>query len=307
MLLFVQTEIERNRKMKSGNIFIDNDGADVRKIDINNRNQVLSDYMDMLNRANKNRDRFFRVNSKEWDDFYVYLHSPNNQYWENVDMNTKTYFQNEFCHPKIINSIADFDVLQGPKTYGGFEYKGHPLTDYIHNIVTWEDWHYKWNLEHPDEPEADALHNGIWICFERLLAILSYELKKVNIPVPLDPQRIVNDFHEQKMKHLDERERICESKRIGAKICEANLYQREVELEKLEADHGNKLAERIYSLKIGHKYQFLSIDKQHGMLELCDDKGDHQMEIRFDGTKNKDREVDHSLKCVKEWKKIYNK
>ena len=89
--------------------------------------------------------------------------------------------------------------------------------------------------------------------------------------------------------------------------CEANLYQREVELEKLEADHGNKLAERIYSLKIGHKYQFLSIDKQHGMLELCDDKGDHQMEIRFDGTKNKDREVDHSLKCVKEWKKKHNK
>ena len=42
--------------------------------------KLLSDYMDMLNRANKNRDRFFRVNSKEWDDFYDYLHYPNNQY-----------------------------------------------------------------------------------------------------------------------------------------------------------------------------------------------------------------------------------
>ena len=293
--------------MKSGNIFIDNDGADVRKIDINNRNQVLRDYIDMFDSANKNRDRFFRVNGKEWDDFYVYLFTPNNQYWENVDMTIKTYFQNEFYFPKMINSIADFEVLQGPKAHGGFKYQGHPLTDYIHNIMTWENWHYKWNLEHPNDPEADALHNGIWICFNRVLTILSYELKKVNIPVPLEPQRIVCEFHERKMKHLDERERISESKRISAKICEANLYQREVELEKLEADHGNKLAERVYSLKIGNKYQFLSIDKQHGMLELCDDKGDHQMEIRFDGTKNKDREVDHSLKCVKEWKKKHNK
>ena len=294
-------------KMKSGNIFIDKEGTDTSKIDINNRNHVLRDYIAMCNSAYKNRDKFFCVNGKEWEDFYAYVWSKDNPYWKNVDMTIITYFQNEFRNPKMINNIADFEVLQGPKTHGGFGYKGHPLTDYVHNMVTWEDWHYKWNLEHPDEPDAEALYNGVWLCFDRLLAILSSELKKANIAVPLEPKEIVNAFHEQIMKHLDERQIISEAKRIGAEICEANLYQREVELENLEAAYGNKHAERIYSLKIGNKYQFLSIDKQHGMLEWCDDKGEHIMEIRFDGSKNKKKETNHSLQCVAEWKKKNNK
>lgn len=293
--------------MKNGNIFIDKEGTDIGKIDINNRNQVLRNYIDMRDRAFNNRDKLFFVNGKEWEDFYANIWSPNNQYWKNVDMTIITYFQNEFCHPKMINNITEFDLLQGPKTHGGFEYMGHPLVDYVHNIVTWEDWHYKWNLEHPDEPDSEALYKGIWLCFDRLLAILRSELKKANIVVPLKPEEIVNAFHEQKMKHLDERERISEAKRIGAEICEANLYQREEELEKLEATYGNNHAERIYSLKIGNQYQFLSIDKQHGMLEWCDDKGDHIMEIRFDGIKNKDGDASHSLQCVEQWKRRYDK
>lgn len=291
--------------MKNGNIFIDKEGTDISKIDINNRNQVLRNYIDMRNRAFNNLDKFFFVNGKEWEDFYTNIWSSNNPYWKNVDMTIIAYFQNDFYHPKMVNDIADFDVMQGPKTHGGFGYEGHPLTDYVHNVVTWEDWHLMWNLEHQDEPEAEALYNGIWPCIDRVLAIFCSELKKSNIAVPSEPKEIANAFHEQKMKHLDERERISEAKRIGAKICEANLYHREVELEKFEADHGNKHAERIYSLKIGNQYQFLSIDKQHGMLEYCNDKGEHQMEIRFDGTKNKDGDTNHSLLCVAEWKQKY--
>lgn len=293
--------------MKNGNIFIDKEGTDISKIDINNRNQVLRNYIDMRNRAFNNRDKFFFVNGKEWEDFYTNIWSSNNPYWKNVDMTIIAYFQNDFYHPKMVNAIADFDDMQGPKTHGGFGYENHPLTDYVHNIVTWEDWHLMWNLEHQDEPEAEALYNGIWPCIDRVLAIFCSELKKSNIAVPSEPKEIANAFHEQKMKYLDGRERISEAKRIGAKICEANLYHREVELEKYEADHGNKHAERIYSLKIGNQYQFLSIDKQHGMLELCNDKGDHQMEIRFDGTKNKDGDASHRLQCVAEWKKNYKK
>lgn len=291
--------------MKNGNIFIDKEGTDISEININNRNQVLRNYIDMRNRALNNRDKFFFVNGKEWEDFYTNIWSSNNPCWKNVDMTIIAYFQNDFYHPKMVNDIADFDVMQGPKTHGGFGYEGHPLMDYVHNIVTWEDWHNKWNLEHQDEPEAEALYNGIWPCIDRVLSIFCSELKKSNIAVPSEPKEIANAFHEQKMKHLDERERISEAKRIGAEICEANLYHREVELEKFEADHGNKHAERIYSLKIGNQYQFLSIDKQHGMLECCNDKGEHQMEIRFDGTKNKDGDTNHSLLCVAEWKQKY--
>lgn len=293
--------------MKSGNIFIDKEGADSSKIDKNNRNRVLRDYIAMCDRAYNNCDKFYSVNGIEWEDFYEYVWSSDNSYWKNVDTTILAYFQNEFRLPKMIDNIAGFDVLQGPKTHGGFGYKDHPLTDYIHNIVTWEDWHCKWNLEHPNEPEAESLYNGIWLCVDKVFAFLCSELKKTNKKVPSNPDEIVNAFHEQIMKHLGERERISEAKRIGSAICEANYYHREMELEKLEADHGNKHAELIYSIKIGKKYQFLSIDKQHGMLELCNDKGVHQMEIRFDGTKNKDGDTNHSLLCVTEWKRKYNK
>lgn len=289
--------------MKKGNIFIDKEGTDINKIDSNNRNRVLRDYYEMRECASFNDDRFYFVNGKEWEEFYDKIWSPNDPYWKNVDMTYITSLQVGSYPQKMIDNISEFEALQGPKTHGGYGYNGHPLSDYVHNTETWEDWHYRWNLEHPNEPEADALHNGVWQCFGRILAILSYELKIASKEVPSNPNEIVNAFHEQIMRHLNERERISKAKSIGATICEANYYHREMELEKLEADHGNKRAEQIYSIKIGEKYQFLSIDKQHGMLELCNDKGEHQMEIRFDGTKNKDGDAKHSLLCVTEWKK----
>lgn len=293
--------------MKRGNVFIDKEGTDISRITITERNRVLHDYYVMREKADSNDDQFFFVNAQEWENFYLNIWDPDNPYWEGVDMTYITSLQNGSYPLKMIDNISDFDLLQEPKSHGGYGYENHPLTDYVHNIVTWEDWHLMWNLEHQDEPEAEALYNGIWPCIDRVLEILCSELKKSNIAVPSEPKEIANAFHEQKMKHLDGREIISEAKRIGAKICEANLYHREVELEKYEADHGNKHAERIYSLKIGNQYQFLSIDKKHGMLELCNDKGDHQMEIRFDGTKNKDGDASHRLQCVEEWKRKYNK
>lgn len=293
--------------MKNGNIFIDKEGLDISKIDIKKRNLVLRNYIDMRKRALENRDKFFFVKGKEWDDFYNNIWSQDNPYWENVEMTIITSLQNDFCYPTMIGDVNEFNMKQDPKTHGGLGYDAHPLTEYVHNVVTWEDWHFRWNLQHPDEPEADALHNGIWLCPDRVSAILCAELKQAKIDVPTELNEICNVFHEQIMKHLDERNRISEAKRIGAAICEANYYHREVELEKLETDHGNEHAEQIYSIKIGENYQFLSIDKQHGMLEWCNDKGEHQMEIRFDGTKNKDGDINHSLLCVAEWKQKYNK
>ena len=37
--------------MKSGNIFVDKEGTDINKIDVNNRDNVLHDYIDMIDIA----------------------------------------------------------------------------------------------------------------------------------------------------------------------------------------------------------------------------------------------------------------
>lgn len=293
--------------MKKGNVFVDKEGADISRITTTERNRVLHDYYVMRDKADSNDDLFFFVNAQEWEDFYLNLWSPDNPYWDGVDMTYITSLQNGSYPLKMIDDISDFDLLEEPKSHGGYEYDEHPTNGYVHDTESWEYWHHQWNLEHIDEQEADKLYNGVWSRIDKVSAILSEELKYFGIPTSSDVVEIVNTFHEQVMKHLDERARISTSKRIGAAICEANYYHREEELEKLEATYGNNHAEYIYSIKIGAKYQFLSIDKQHGMLELCDNKGNHQMEIRFDGRKNKDRDASHSLLCVTSWKRIYNK
>lgn len=290
--------------MKSGNIFIDKEGTEISRIGTDDRNRVLREYYVMRDQADANDDRFFFINAKEWEDFFSNLWSPENPYWKGVDMNFITSLQNGSYPQKMIDDISEFDKLPEPRSHGGYGYDDHPSTGYVCNTGTWDEWHHRWNLARLTSPEE--LYNGVWPRFDKTTAILKAELEAAGENAPAGASETVNAFHEH-IKHLDERERISLSKRIGAEICEANYYHREEELEKLEKDYGNNHAELIYSIKIGPKYQFLSIDKQHGMMELCDDKGDHQMEIRLDGTKNKDKEPDHSLRCVMEWKQKYHK
>lgn len=293
--------------MKRGNVFIDKEGTDISRITITERNRVLHDYYVMREKADSNDDQFFFVNAQEWENFYLNIWDPDNPYWEGVDMTYITSLQNGSYPLKMIDNILDFDLLQEPKSHGGYGYDDHPTNGYIYDPESWEYWHHQWNLDHINQQEADELYNGVWPRINKVSTILSEEIKSFGKSASSDVTEIVKIFHEQVMKHLDERTRISASKRIGAAICAANYYHREEELEKLEAVHGNNHAELIYSIKIGGKYQFLSIDKQHGMLELCNDKGDHQMEIRFDGTKNKDGDANHNLQCVEEWKRKYNK
>lgn len=293
--------------MKKGNVFVDKEGTTVNKIEVEKRNDVLRNYYVMREEAKSIGDKFFYVNAQEWEDFFVDIYTSGTSYWKGVDIQLIAALQNGAFPLKLLDDISEFDALNAPKSHGGYAYDGHPTTNYIHDTETWEGWHQKWNLAHIDEADAEPLHNGVWPCFKKVVGILSQELQKAGKNVPLTDKEVVDSYHDQIMKHLDERERISVSNKIGTILCEANYYHREEKLEALEADHGNKRAERIFSIMIGTKYQFLCIDKKHGMLELCDDKGDHLMEIRFDGSKNKDKESDHSLLCVAEWKRIYNK
>lgn len=47
--------------MKSGNIFVDKEGVDISRIEVEKRNQVLHEYYVMREDAEKNNDKFFYV------------------------------------------------------------------------------------------------------------------------------------------------------------------------------------------------------------------------------------------------------
>ena len=83
--------------MKSGNIFVDKEGTDINIIDVNNRDHVLHDYIDMIGIAYKNRDKFFSFNGilsdiKDWFSCEFSILAPkillikwyhNNRFWHN--------------------------------------------------------------------------------------------------------------------------------------------------------------------------------------------------------------------------------
>lgn len=291
--------------MSKGNIFIDGQGIDVSKIDVGQRNQVLNDFFEMNCCAESNGDDFFRVNEQEWDVFYNTLYTE--PYWEGVSANLVNGLQNDFRQPKLLAAKADFCQKPDPKTHGGLDYYGHPSTNYIFDVKTWRKWHYDWLYCHPECIVWGK--NVLWPRLVLVINILKEELKKHNISIPKKDIDVANAFYEGIMKHLNERELYSYATAIGSKLCVFNYYHRETELEKLEEHNGNVKAKTIFSIKKNNKYQFLSIDIQHGMLELCDDNGNHLGEYRFDGTPNGQhtQESDHSLMCVNEWKRIYKK
>lgn len=312
--------------MKSGNIFIDKEGTDISRIEVKRRNQVLHDYYVMREDAEKNKDKFFYVNATEWEDFFSNIWSPDNPYWEGVDMNYIISLQACIYLPKLINDISEFDALPEPKSHGGYGYDGHPQTGYVHDSETWEEWHSEFYYEHPEEIDWNGT-NGVMPCHDKVIEILRQELldlqsgldpngsNNIGLPHPkflrlkntdwesANSKTIVSEHNDIVIRHKGG-DLKAYSEEIGSRICAINYYHRETELEELEKDHGNTKASIIYSIKKDNQYQFISIDTAHGKFELCDDSGAHQGEIRFDGSLNGAATVekDHELRCIAEWK-----
>jgi len=292
--------------MVNGNILLDEDGLDIQKIKDSEKRSAVGNFCKMIEEAHIEGDTLYYIYESPCN-IYSILYDPEKPYCKLIGQKLFNELQNVFGNfPHAINSLEEFETTSEPRTHGGFKYENSPLSDYVYDKFTIDKWHNQWFWDNPDKIDWSKYNNAIWPRYDLTIKILSQELSEI-IEAPSNGNDVANLFHEHVMKPLNERDLISKSQIIGGKICEANYYHRVKELEKLETDHGNKDATRIYSIKKDSKYQFLSIDTQHGMLELHNDKGDHQMEIRFDGTKNKDGEVDHSLQCVKEWKQKYNK
>lgn len=272
---------------------------------------AVEDFAYMVKEAGARKDKLF-YGCEEWEQFYANSYDPTNSCWKGIgDIAFSLLFNvsNPVFLPVGIDK-GDFIKKSDPKINGGFQYDACPTDgSYVYNKETIEEWHDRWFIEHPERIDWTIHKNEIWPRFDRTVEIMRDELKRKGMEIPQTDKEIATAFHESVMKPLNERERISLAKAISEKICKVNYYHRERELEKLESAHGNSCAEMIFSIKKDDKYQFLSVDKQHGMLELCDDRGRHKGELRFDGTPNgKDtKEIDHGLRCVAEWKRIYNK
>ncbi len=293
----------------------------------NNRDNVVQNFCNMRDEASSNwNDKFFIDSEFFYTDansLFKHLHDFSD-YWKGVSNNVLQNLQQNIFRCLPIDAGRLRSDTEKPNVCGGFEYVGHPENEYVYDCNTLEIWHNDWNRKHTDIAEWE---DEIFPFRSRIVDILKVELGKItenyaNYKITekkelfrvqnnglKDEHDVVVCFYNLVIKHKSENERIAYVKEIAEKICEANGYYRERMLEKLEFDHGNDYAERIYCIKNkSGKYIFLSVDKKHGMLEWCGDDGEHLGELRFDGSSNTGAEpTSHSLKCVAEWKMLKQK
>lgn len=285
--------------MIGGSILLTEEGLDFRKIDQAQIPSVFSCFCLMVDKAHQEADRLYYVYSAGCN-LYELSFGLNANVLPRIGQTALQLLQNTFHnHPNAISNENDFSSKPNPRTYGGFKYSGCPQDGYIYDGPTIDSWHTEWLRLHPEQIQWELGNNCVFPRPDLVISILSFEVKGVS-----EVNEIVNKFHDS-VKCLDERQRRARAIEIGAKICLSNYYTREIELENLERHHGNYHAEFIYSIKREGQFQFLSIDTRHCMFELCDDKGDHLGELRFDGSLNGQgtTSVNHSLRCVDEWKR----
>lgn len=299
----------------NGNILLEQSGA-FPNVHKHNIKYAVLDFALMVKEATISKDTLY-YDSEEWGKFYAYGYNPTDDYWKglgSIAYELLFNISNPLFKAYPIGESKDFNNMPLPRTSGGFMCDGCPTSNYIYSKPTIDKWHNQWFKDNPNRIDWSEFKHDIWARYDITVAILREELEnnkekleKGNVAIPHKDYEVVNVFHDYVMNHKSEVERISYAKVIGSKICEANYYHREIELENLEANHGNNHAEMIYSIKKNGEYIFLCVDKQHGMFERCDDKGNHVEEIRFDGSHNTGKETSHSLQCVAEWKRIYNK
>ena len=312
--------------MISGHILLTNAGMDLACIEKEQRNVVVKNFCDMRDKAICDwKDKFYADYSQGSNIVDLYSHyyeMPS--YWDGINPNVLQLLQQTFSNWPIPIDVKQFCDKPEPRADGGFDYQGHPVSGYVYDRSSLENWHNAWNRNHTDliewESEIFPFKSLIVKRMKQELSGISesfadYDLEEKKLlsrfqSDELTDDEVVTAFHNLIVKHKNNKERAAYAEDIGEKICIENGYKRELDLEKLEKDHGNKKVVKIFSIKRNDAYIFLSVDIKHGMFEWCGDDGSHKGERRFDGSPNGDpnttTECDHGLKCVAEWKGLHS-
>lgn len=313
-----------------GNLLLTENGLETSHIPEKDRERIVLDFFNMKFNAERKKDCFYAISSVFSHNFSYGKFYPNfiNMTWNEFKSHDSLKgigqrvfdLMHSFCQNPNVRNLDDekaFMQKEEPRAYTGY-CNPTDYSEFVNNIELWEEWHRKWFSMHPLDIDWSNFTSDWLPRQDLIMEILKCELllkfkeeglteeeakRKLSLIEECD---MVHEFHEQVMKHKGEELESYASK-IGGKICRCNYYTYEKDLSDLEKQHANSLRQ-IYSIvnKNG-AFQFISIDFKHGMFEFHDEGGTHQGEYRFDGSFNSDPESNHNLKCVKEWRRMYNK
>ena len=226
-----------------------------------------------------------------------------------ISQTTAQIFQYYFMKtPNTPICTEEFSELKKPCALSGFNNGCYEGLNYIFDEYTFLKWENTWFLGNPDKIEWRGDNNEFMPRLdltERILTRefeLHKELKEVKDLVN-KKYSLINIFHEGIVAHKGH-DKMAYFIEIAKEVLCANYYKYEKTLSDMEHKRTGKIRV-IYSLitKSGNQH-FISLDFAHGMLEICNDRGDHIGEYRIDGSYNSEATPEsHSLRCVKDWLK----
>lgn len=327
-----------------GNILITQEGVETSTIEEKCRDESLRNFFEMLREARQFGDCSFMTEAA-----YLNNYSYGNPYpafinlsWDEfskvdslkgISQSTYNYITNDFqlIYPKLVANETEFEKLNQPKGYGGFEHSDSP-DDFLCNFSHWDKWHCNHLTNHPSEIQWESgsrfipnkkavyeiLQEEIRIYIKKFYAdriskcnnkgqeinIIWNELfdnkeyhENENIKQPMKKNAIALFFHHVVMNTLGKKEKVAYCREIGGKVCTRNYYLFEKELSNLEFQSCGSLRQ-IYSIVKSGEKQYISLDFHKGMFEFHDYAGRHLGEFLFDETLNKCVESDHNLKSL---------
>lgn len=284
-------------------------------------NDSLIEFIDTVSFSFRNKDShsiLSSINSHVFDfgNFFDDLvFSP----WENVNNNLNLSGINQTTHQSLSNTFFAFP--NGGKYYSTFEefeadgnnffgYIGinefiSRRYPYIDSYVNWLEWRAKSFRENNNLIDWKEITNSYFPNLFYSNFILANKLKVVKRHekiVDKLSKEYCDNFNQMK---LSRGELMALADELGTIIAEANYYVYENELSQAEG-RLKKSNRKIYSLTLENgKKQYLSIDFHKCFcFEVCDDKGRHLGEYRFDGLENgsntRDDSGNHDILAVKD-------
>lgn len=309
-----------------GSLLVTAEGMDLTKVADGSRDQAVGDFHRMKTEAERRHDKFYALpelfaHQFSYGDFYagfLYRSWPEfhaDKVLASISQNTHQLIQafSQYVGLYAVASEADFMHEQEPRAHSGY-CNPQGYADYVGCMSAWEEWHREWYAAHPQVIDWSVATNDWLPRQDLIMAILKRELRVKFEEDGLEPERakqevdaiaesqVVNDFHEQVMRHKGDALEAYAS-RIGGEICCCNYYTFEKELSSMEHQNADSLREIYSIINRQGRIQFISIDFKHGMFEFHNEHGDHLGEYRFDGSSNSGAEADHGLMCLEQWRK----
>lgn len=296
-----------------GELYILHQSFELSQIDQNNRDKVVLDYCECLNKIIKNKDSLYAhevIDSykysygdlyngfiyKPWSDFKI---DPN---LHGITLNTYNLFYESLCPlPGLINDKIDQDIFfelfnDGHLGFNGFEFPDK-IEPYIHCRESYENWYELLDKE----ISWEDVHNKFLPLATESNKILLKEIYKNKLENLIESDEYRDKigclFHDKIMRHKGSG-LLTYTMEIGRKVLLKNKYIYDSQLSNAERIAAGNSLRHIYFIDSPDGKRYISLDFKHGMFEFFDSKGHHCGEFKFDGTFNSKAEETHNLKTV---------